>query len=285
MSAARPLGRQRARQRRNHIATALAVAAAVFGLTWLVLILTVLVVKGVGGLSLAVFTEMTPPPGGAGGLLNPIVGSLILTILAVVFGTPLGILAGTYMAEYGRYSRLTMVVRFINDILLSAPSIVIGLFVYEVMVATLGHFSAWAGAVALAILVIPVVVRTTEDMLLLVPNTLREASMALGLPQWLVIRHVAYRAARAGMITGVLLAIARITGETAPLLFTALNNQFFSWNLNAPMASLPVVIFQFALSPYADWQQLAWTGALLVTAAVLGLSILARALSSKKVPI
>jgi phosphate transport system permease protein len=285
MSAARPLGRQRARQRRNHIATALAVAAAVFGLTWLVLILTVLVVKGVGGLSLAVFTEMTPPPGGAGGLLNPIVGSLILTILAVVFGTPLGILAGTYMAEYGRYSKLTMVVRFINDILLSAPSIVIGLFVYEIMVATLGHFSAWAGAVALAILVIPVVVRTTEDMLLLVPNTLREASMALGLPQWLVIRHVAYRAARAGMITGVLLAIARITGETAPLLFTALNNQFFSWNLNAPMASLPVVIFQFALSPYADWQQLAWTGALLVTAAVLGLSILARALSSKKVPI
>jgi phosphate transport system permease protein len=285
MSAARPLGRQRARQRRNHIATALAVAAAVFGLTWLVLILTVLVVKGVGGLSLAVFTEMTPPPGGAGGLLNPIVGSLILTILAVAFGTPLGILAGTYMAEYGRYSKLTMVVRFINDILLSAPSIVIGLFVYEIMVATLGHFSAWAGAVALAILVIPVVVRTTEDMLLLVPNTLREASMALGLPQWLVIRHVAYRAARAGMITGVLLAIARITGETAPLLFTALNNQFFSWNLNAPMASLPVVIFQFALSPYADWQQLAWTGALLVTAAVLGLSILARALSSKKVPI
>ena len=285
MSAARPLGRQRARQRRNHIATALAVAAAVFGLTWLVLILTVLVVKGVGGLSLAIFTEMTPPPGSAGGLLNPIVGSLILTILAVAFGTPLGILAGTYMAEYGRYSKLTMVVRFINDILLSAPSIVIGLFVYEIMVATLGHFSAWAGAVALAILVIPVVVRTTEDMLLLVPNTLREASMALGLPQWLVIRHVAYRAARAGMITGVLLAIARITGETAPLLFTALNNQFFSWNLNAPMASLPVVIFQFALSPYADWQQLAWTGALLVTAAVLGLSILARALSSKKVPI
>ena len=285
MSAARPLGRQRARQRRNHIATALAVAAAVFGLTWLVLILTVLVVKGVGGLSLAVFTEMTPPPGGAGGLLNPIVGSLILTVLAVAFGTPLGILAGTYMAEYGRYSKLTMVVRFINDILLSAPSIVIGLFVYEIMVATMGHFSAWAGAVALAILVIPVVVRTTEDMLLLVPNTLREASAALGLPQWLVIRHVAYRAARAGIITGVLLAIARITGETAPLLFTALNNQFFSWNLNAPMASLPVVIFQFALSPYEDWQQLAWTGALLITAAVLGLSILARMLASKKVPI
>jgi phosphate transport system permease protein len=206
-------------------------------------------------------------------------------VLAVLFGTPLGMLAGTYMAEYGRYSKLTMVVRFINDILLSAPSIVVGLFVYEIMVAQMGHFSAWAGAVALAMIVIPVVVRTTEDMLLLVPNTLREASSALGLPQWLVIRHVAYRAARAGIITGVLLAIARITGETAPLLFTALNNQFFSWDLNAPMASLPVIIFQFALSPYEDWQQLAWTGALLITATVLGLSILARALSSKKVQI
>lgn len=267
----------------DKIATGLSIGAAAFGLTWLVLILTVLVVKGVGGLSLAVFTEMTPPPGSAGGLLNPIVGSLILTFFAVLFGTPLGILAGTYMAEYGRYAKITAVVRFINDILLSAPSIVVGLFVYEIMVATMGHFSAWAGAVALAMIVIPVVVRTTEDMLLLVPNTLREASSALGLPQWLVIRHVAYRAAQAGITTGVLLAIARITGETAPLLFTALNNQFFSWNLNAPMASLPVVIFQFALSPYQDWQQLAWTGALLITAAVLGLSILARVLSSKKV--
>jgi phosphate transport system permease protein len=275
--------RYQRRRWRNRLATALSVGAAMFGLTWLVLILIVLVVKGVGGLSLAVFTEMTPPPGSAGGLLNPIVGSLILTFFAVLIGTPLGILAGTYMAEYGRYSKLTIVVRFINDILLSAPSIVVGLFVYEIMVAQMGHFSAWAGAVALAIIVIPVVVRTTEDMLLLVPNTLREASAALGMPQWLVIKNVAYRAARAGMITGVLLAIARITGETAPLLFTALNNQFFSWNLNAPMASLPVVIFQFALSPYEDWQQLAWTGALLITVAVLGLSILARALSSKKV--
>lgn len=271
------------RSRTNHIATALSIGAAVFGLLWLALILLVLVVKGVGGLTPAVFTEMTPPPGSAGGLLNAIVGSIIMTILAVAFGTPLGILAGTYMAEYGRYSKLTMVVRFINDILLSAPSIVIGLFVYEIMVAQMGHFSAWAGAVALAIIVIPVVVRTTEDMLLLVPNTLREASTALGLPQWLVIRHVAYRAARAGITTGVLLAVARITGETAPLLFTALNNQFFSWNLNAPMASLPVVIFQFALSPYQDWQQLAWTGALLITVTVLGLSILARMLASKKV--
>ena len=271
------------RRWRDKVMTVLSVAAAGFGLTGLVLVLIVLIVKGVGGLSLAVFTEMTPPPGGTGGLLNPIIGSLILTMLAVLFGTPLGMLAGTYMAEYGRYSKLTMVVRFINDILLSAPSIVVGLFVYEIMVAQMGHFSAWAGAVALAIIVIPVVVRTTEDMLLLVPNTQREASAALGVPQWLVIRHIAYRAARAGIITGVLLAVARITGETAPLLFTALNNQFFSWNLNAPMASLPVIIFQFALSPYADWQQLAWTGALLITAAVLGLSILARALSAKKV--
>jgi phosphate transport system permease protein len=271
------------RRWRNRAATALAIGAAAFGLSWLVLILLVLVVKGVGGLSLAVFTEMTPPPGGVGGLLNPIVGSLILTVLAVLFGAPLGMMAGTYMAEYGRYSKLTTVVRFINDILLSAPSIVVGLFVYEIIVARMGHFSAWAGAVALAMIVIPVVVRTTEDMLLLVPNTLREASSALGMPQWLVIRDVAYRAARAGIITGLLLAIARITGETAPLLFTALNNQFFSWNLNAPMASLPVVIFQFALSPYADWQQLAWTGALLITITVLGLSILARTLSAKKV--
>jgi phosphate transport system permease protein len=282
MTAIATTPRYRRRQWRNRLATALSIGAAGFGMTWLVLILLVLVVKGVGGLSLAVFTEMTPPPGGAGGLLNPIIGSLMLTALAVAFGTPLGMLAGTYMAEYGRYSKLTVVVRFINDILLSAPSIVIGLFVYEIMVAQMGHFSAWAGAVALALIVIPVVVRTTEDMLLLVPNTQREASAALGIPKWLVIRHIAYRAARAGIITGVLLAIARITGETAPLLFTALNNQFFSWNLNAPMASLPVVIFQFALSPYEDWQQLAWTGALLITAAVLGLSILARALSAKK---
>ena len=274
-------GRYHGRRWRDHLATALAIGAAGFGLTWLVLILLVLVVKGVGGLSLAVFTEMTPPPGSAGGLLNPIVGSLILTALAVLIGTPLGILAGTYMAEYGRYSKLTMVVRFINDILLSAPSIVVGLFVYEIMVAQMGHFSAWAGAVALGIIVIPVVVRTTEDMLLLVSSTLREASAALGIPRWLVIRHVAYRAARAGMITGVLLAVARISGETAPLLFTALNNQFWNLNLNAPMPSLPVVIFQFALSPYKDWQKLAWTGALIITFSVLLLSIIARMLAAR----
>jgi len=238
--------------------------------------------KGFSGLSLAVFTEMTPPPGAAGGLLNPIMGSLVMTFLAVLVGTPLGILAGTYMAEYGRYDRLTSVVRFINDILLSAPSIVIGLFSYEVMVAQVGHFSGWAGALALAVIVVPVVVRTTEDMLLLVPDTLREAAASIGLPRSKMIMQVAYRAAKAGMVTGVLLAIARISGETAPLLFTALNNQFWSTNLNAPMASLPVVIFQFALSPYAEWQQLAWTGALIITLAVLTLSITARLLSAPR---
>jgi phosphate transport system permease protein len=258
----------------------LSFAATAFGLGWLVLILGVLLWEGVGGLSLKVFTEMTPPPGADGGLLNSIMGSLILTVIAVAIGTPLGMLAGTYMAEYGRHDRLTNVVRFINDILLSAPSIVIGLFVYEIMVYPMGHFSGWAGAVALALIVVPVVVRTTEDMLLLVPNTLREAAASIGLPRSLMIMRIAYRAARAGMLTGVLLAIARISGETAPLLFTALNNQFWSMNLNAPMASLPAVIFQFALSPYADWQKLAWTGALIITVTVLALSIVARALAA-----
>ena len=271
-----------ARRRRNIIMMGLSLAATVIGLGWLVLILAVLLWEGFSGLSLAVFTEMTPPPGADGGLLNPIVGSLILTILAVIIGTPVGMLAGTYMAEYGRHDRLTSVVRFINDILLSAPSIVVGLFFYEVMVAPMGHFSGLAGAVALAVIVIPVVVRTTEDMLLLVPNPLREAASALGLPRAVVIAKVCYRAAKAGMITGVLLAIARISGETAPLLFTALNNQFWSTNLDAPMASLPVVIFQFALSPYADWQKLAWTGALIITFTVLALSIVARALSASR---
>jgi phosphate transport system permease protein len=231
----------------------------------------------------AVFTEMTPPPGAAGGLLNPILGSLIMTVLGVAFGAPLGMLAGTYMAEYGRYSKLTFYVRFINDILLSAPSIIIGLFVYQVVVVRMGHFSAIAGAIALAVIVVPVVVRTTEDMLLLVPGPLREAAAALGLPRSHMIIRVAYRAARAGLITGVLLAVARISGETAPLLFTALNNQFFSTNLNAPMASLPAVIFQFALSPYKDWQQLAWTGALIITFAVLALSITARVLARQRI--
>jgi phosphate transport system permease protein len=268
------------RRRRNVIAMVLSLVATLIGLGWLVLILGVLLWEGLSGLSLQVFTEMTPPPGSAGGLFNAIVGSLILTVLAVVIGTPIGILAGTYMAEYGRYDRLTSVVRFINDILLSAPSIVVGLFVYEVMVAPMGHFSGWAGAVALAVIVMPVVVRTTEDMLLLVPNPLREAATALGMPRAYVIRRVCYRAAQAGLITGVLLAVARVSGETAPLLFTALNNQFWSTNLNAPMASLPVVIFQFALSPYKEWQALAWTGALIITFAVLALSIGARALAA-----
>jgi phosphate transport system permease protein len=270
------------RRHHNTIVLVLSVGATVVGLGWLVMILGTLLYEGIGGLSLAVFTEMTPPPGASGGLLNPIMGSLMLTVLAVVIGTPIGILAGTYMAEYGKYARLSMVVRFINDILLSAPSIVIGLFVYEIMVAPMGHFSGWAGAVALAIIVIPVVVRTTEDMLTLVPKELREAATALGMPRAHVIGYVSYRAARAGMITGVLLAVARISGETAPLLFTALNNQFFSTDLNAPISSLPVVIFQFALSPYADWQRLAWIGALIITFAVLALSITARALAGSR---
>ena len=270
--------RYRSRQRRNTIATTLALAATALGLGWLVLILGALLWQGISGLSLAVFTEMTPPPGSAGGLLNPIVGSLMLTVLAIVIGTPIGILAGTYMAEYGRYDMLTSVVRFINDILLSAPSIVVGLFNYEIMVAPMGHITGLAGGVALAVLVIPVVVRTTEDMLTLVPNALREAATSIGLPRSLAITHICYRAARAGMVTGVLLAVARISGETAPLLFTSLNNQFWSTNLNAPISSLPVVIFQFALSPYKDWQALAWTGALIITMAVLALSITARAL-------
>ena len=269
-----------ARQRKNALTKGLALAATAFGLGWLVLILGVLLWNGIGGLSLAVFTEMTPPPGAAGGLLNPIIGSLILTILAVLIGTPIGILAGTYLAEYGKHENISSVIRFINDILLSAPSIVIGLFIYEIMVAPMGHFSGYAGSVALAVIVIPVVVRTTEDMLTLVPNALREAAASIGLPRAFMIIKIAYRAARAGILTGILLAVARISGETAPLLFTALNNQFWSTDLNAPVSSLPVVIFQFALSPYADWQKLAWTGALIITATVLTLSIVARALAS-----
>ena len=269
-----------ARRRSNSTAKVLALAATLFGLGWLVLILGVLLWNGFGGLSLAVFTEMTPPPGQAGGLLNPIMGSLVLTALAVAIGTPIGILAGTYLAEYGRHEKISSVIRFINDILLSAPSIVIGLFIYEVMVAPMGHFSGYAGSIALAVIVIPVVVRTTEDMLTLVPNALREAAASIGLPRAYMIIRIAYRAARAGILTGILLAVARISGETAPLLFTALNNQFWSLDLTAPVASLPVVIFQFALSPYADWQKLAWTGALIITFTVLTLSIVARALAA-----
>jgi phosphate transport system permease protein len=266
----------------NGLMMTLCVVAAAIGLAWLGLILGALLYNGVAGLNIAVFTEMTPPPGQAGGLLNAIAGSLVITVIAVILGTPVGILAGTYMAEYGRFSKLTTVVRFINDILLSAPSIIVGLFIYELVVRPMGHFSAYAGAFALAVLVIPVVVRTTEDMLNLVPNALREAGSAIGAPRWIVIRSGAYRAALSGIVTGVLLAVARISGETAPLLFTALNNQFWSSNLNAPMASLPVTIFQFALSPYKEWQQLAWTGALIITLTVLGLSIIARSLTGRR---
>lgn len=270
------------RKRKNALAMVLCFIAAGIGLFVLALILATLLWNGLAGLTPSVFTEMTPPPGSKGGLLNAIAGSIIVTTLGVLIGTPIGILAGTYMAEYGRHSHLTSIVRFINDILLSAPSIVIGLFIYTIMVAPFGGYSALAGAFALAVIVIPIVVRTTEDMLLLVPNTLREAASALGMPRSHVIRRVTFKSAKAGIVTGVLLAIARISGETAPLLFTALGNQFWSVDLTAPIATLPVIIFKFALSPYKDWQQLAWTGALLITFTVLALSVLARALSSRK---
>jgi phosphate transport system permease protein len=272
-----------ARHRTNAIWMALSVVAAAIGLTGLFMIIVVLFWQGFSGLSLAVFTQMTPPPGSSGGLLNAIAGSLMMTAIGVLVGTPLGMLAGTYLAEYGRYSRLASVVRFINDILLSAPSIVIGLFVYEIVVVPMGHFSGIAGSIALAVLVVPIVVRTTENMLNLVPNTLREAGAALGMPRSLVIQRIAYRAVNAGLLTGVLLAVARVSGETAPLLFTALNNQFWSLDLTQPMSSLPTVIFQFALSPYKEWQALAWTGALIITLSVLALSISARVLSARAV--
>jgi phosphate transport system permease protein len=264
----------------NAAVMGLSVAATAFGLLWLVLVLWTLVSNGIAAITPALFGQMTPPPGSSGGLLNAIFGSLVMTVIATVIGTPTGIMAGTFLAEYSRGSRFGEVVRFLNDILLSAPSIIIGLFVYELVVVQMGHFSAWAGALALAIIVIPVVVRTTEDMLTLVPNALREAAAALGTPKWKVIVMISYRAAIQGMLTGVMLAVARIAGETAPLLFTALNNQFWSTDLNAPMANLPVVIFQFAMSPYADWQLLAWGGALLITVTVLCLNIGARVLAS-----
>ncbi len=260
----------------NAVALSLAVGTTLFGLFWLVWILWTLLRLGLGGLGPQIFASSTPPPGSDGGLANAIVGSLLMTTVAVVVGAPVGVLAGTYLAEYARSRWLASAVRFVNDILLSAPSILIGLFIYEVMVVRMGHFSGWAGAMALAIIVLPVVVRTTEDMLRLVPTSLREAAAALGAPRWKVTVMVSYRAARAGITTGILLAIARITGETAPLLFTALNNQFWSLNLNAPLANLPVVIFQFAMSPYDDWQKLAWAGSLLLTLGVLGLNVVAR---------
>jgi phosphate transport system permease protein len=260
----------------NILSLSISVLAMAFGLFWLGWILFTLLLHGVPGLSLAVFTQITPPPGSNGGLINAIVGSLMMSALGTLIGTPIGILAGTYLAEFGQRGWLAPVTRFINDVLLSAPSIVIGLFVYEMYVVRIKHFSGWAGAFALSILVIPIVIRTTENMLRLVPNNLREAAAALGAPQWKIISSITLRAARAGILTGVLLAVARISGETAPLLFTSLNNQFWSADMNQPMANLPVVIFQFAMSPYADWQQLAWAGALLITFSVLTLNIVAR---------
>jgi phosphate transport system permease protein len=268
------------RRATNVVILTLSLAATALGLLVLALILGTLLVNGIPALSLDVFARTTPPPGSQGGLLNAIFGSVVVTAAATLVGTPVGVLAGTYLAEFGRHSLLAPAVRFINDILLSAPSIIIGLFVYEALVVPMGHFSGWAGVAALAIIVVPVVVRTTEDMLALVPNSLREAAAALGAPQWKIVVTVTYRAALQGMLTGVMLAVARIAGETAPLLFTQLNNQFWSTNMNAPMANLPVVIFQFALSPYADWQSLAWAGALLITVAILCLNVLARLLAS-----
>lgn len=260
----------------NAMNLAFSVLAMVFGLFWLFWILLTLLDKGLGSISLDLFTQMTPSPGDTGGLLNAIAGSLMMVTLATLIGTPIGIMAGTYLAEFGQRGWLASTTRFINDILLSAPSIVIGLFIYTVYVAKVGHFSGWAGALALSLIVIPVVVRTTEDMLRLIPDSLREAAAALGAPQWKVVTLVTWRASKVGIMTGILLAIARISGETAPLLFTALNNQFWSADMNQPMANLPVVIFQFAMSPYESWQELAWTGALLITLSVLGLNIAAR---------
>jgi phosphate transport system permease protein len=266
----------------NAAGLTISVLAMGFGLFWLCWILWTLLDHGLPALTSAVFTQMTPPPGSAGGLKNAIFGSLLMTVFGTMIGTPIGILAGTYLAEFGQRGWLAPVTRFINDILLSAPSIVIGLFVYEVYVVHVKHFSGWAGTLALAIIVIPIVIRTTENMLRLVPSTLREAAAALGAPQWKIISFVTLRAARAGIITGIMLAIARISGETAPLLFTALNNQFWSSDMDQPMANLPVVIFQFAMSPYEDWQKLAWAGALLITLSVLTLNILARVLFRQK---
>jgi len=266
----------------NALGLVISVLAMAFGLFWLCWILWTLLEHGLPALTAVVFTQMTPPPGSDGGLLNAIAGSLAMTLVGTLIGTPIGILAGTYLAEFGQRGWLAPVTRFINDVLLSAPSIVIGLFVYEVYVIRVKHFSGWAGALALSIIVIPIVIRTTENMLRLVPTTLREAAAALGAPQWKIINFITLRAARAGIITGVMLAIARISGETAPLLFTALNNQFWSSDMDQPMANLPVVIFQFAMSPYEDWQKLAWAGALLITLSVLTLNILARVLFRQK---
>jgi phosphate transport system permease protein len=278
------MNRRFLRKLTNLVALGLSGVATAIGLFFLGAILWTLLRRGFAGMSGTLFTAMTPPPGSGGGLLNAIYGSLAMTVIGILIGGPIGMLAGTYLAEYGRSARLSAVIRFVNDVLLSAPSIIVGLFVYELLVVRMGHFSAIAGAVALAILAIPVTVRTTEDMLHLVPQGMKDASTAMGAYPWRTITNVVYPAARSGILTGLLLAVARISGETAPLLFTALNNQFWSTNLNAPMANLPVVIFQFALSPYPNWQQLAWSGALLITLSILILSITARFVVSRLDP-
>jgi phosphate transport system permease protein len=280
ISASNPVYRRR--KLVNRVMLSVSAVALAFGLFWLAWILATLLFEGGTALLAAgLYYKMTPPPGSDGGLANAIAGSLLLVVVGTLLGTPIGVMAGTYLAEYGRRGWLASATRFLNDVLLSAPSIVIGLFVYSVYVARVKHFSGWAGSLALALLVIPVVVRTTDDMLKLVPGNLREAAVALGCPTWKMILQVTYRAARTGILTGILLAVARISGETAPLLFTALNNQFWSLNMNAPVSNLPVVIFQFAMSPYADWQRLAWGGATLITLAVLFLNILARVMFKK----
>jgi len=273
-----PYGSRRAK---NLVAQALAVLATIFGLFWLVWILWTTFSKGLGSLNLALFTQMTPPPGETGGMLNAFFGSVVMSLLGIAFGAPIGVLAGTYLAEYSRKSWIGETVRFVNDILLSAPSIVLGLFVYTLVVAQMGHFSALAGAIALAFIVLPVVVRTTDEMLRLVPSQMREAALSLGVPQWKVIVQVLYRASLPGIVTGILLALARISGETAPLLFTALNNQYWTTDILAPMANVPVVIFQYAMSPYDSWHTLAWAGAFILTLFVLVVSLAARALVSR----
>ena len=273
--------RVRQRQRWDFLMTVVSYAMTGMVIFTLGAILWSLLWNGIGAIGPAIFTESTPAPGNQGGLANAIMGSLLMTVIAVLIATPIGILAGTYLAEYGKEGRVAGTVRFINDVLLSAPSIIVGLFIYGVLVTTMGHFSGWAGTTALAVIALPIVVRTTEDMLTLIPDSLREAGAAIGAPRWMVITQISYRAAFSGMLTGVLLAVARISGETAPLLFTALNNQFWSTNLNEPMANLPVVIFQFAMSPYEDWQRLAWGGALLITTAVLALNIFARVIAAR----
>jgi phosphate transport system permease protein len=278
------MSRHTIRKLTNIVALALSGLATAIGLFFLAAILWTLIRNGLAGMSGRVFTAMTPPPGGSGGLLNAIYGSVVMTVIGILIGGPIGMLAGTYLAEYGRTARISTVIRFVNDVLLSAPSIIVGLFVYELLVIRMGHFSAIAGAVALAIIALPVMVRTTEDMLNLVPQGMKDASTAMGAYPWRTITSVIYPAARSGVLTGLLLAVARISGETAPLLFTALNNQFWSSNLAAPMANLPVVIFQFALSPYTNWQQLAWSGALIITLSILILSISARVLVSSLSP-